>query len=184
MSSSIAARILLRSRNGLHHSVRRIPTSHARRSLSAVTNQSSSSEGNNGLVAALVTAAAAAGVVWTLVNTRDDLTTECDTKASIASAFSIPSLSTAAQAEPRRFMTMQPRNVMLHRMRSNRARGLNDKYQVDWKIVLGEGAYGSVHPARLASTGEKVRRRRNKLAQKIPNNLQKESPSRETVDAS
>lgn len=51
----------------------------------------------------------------------------------------------------------EPRNVMLHRMRSMRGRGLNEKYNVDWKQVLGEGAYGSVHPARLAATGEKVR---------------------------
>ena len=46
---------------------------------------------------------------------------------------------------------------MLHRMRSGAGRSLNDKYKVDWKTVLGEGAYGSVHPARLAATGEKVR---------------------------
>ena len=52
--------------------------------------------------------------------------------------------------------TMQPRNVMLHRMRSLKGRGLNDKYNVDWKTVMGEGAYGSVHPARVALTGEKV----------------------------
>ena len=45
---------------------------------------------------------------------------------------------------------------MLHRMRSMRARDLSEKYRVDWKNVLGEGAYGSVHPARLAATGEKV----------------------------
>jgi hypothetical protein len=32
------------------------------------------------------------------------------------------------------------RNVMLHRMRSLRARSLTDKYMVDWKKVLGEGA--------------------------------------------
>eukprot|EP00977_Amphora_coffeiformis_P004490 scaffold965_cov158-Amphora_coffeaeformis.AAC.14 len=35
---------------------------------------------------------------------------------------------------------------------------MSQKYTVDWKVVLGEGAYGSVHPARLAATGEKVRR--------------------------
>jgi hypothetical protein len=50
----------------------------------------------------------------------------------------------------------QPRNVMVHRLRSYRGRGLNEKYNVEWKKVLGEGAYGSVHPARLAATGEKV----------------------------
>jgi hypothetical protein len=34
---------------------------------------------------------------------------------------------------------------------------LDEKYKVEWEKVLGEGAYGSVHPARLAATGEKVR---------------------------
>lgn len=53
--------------------------------------------------------------------------------------------------------TSQPRNVMIHRMRSLKGRGLNEKYRVDWHTVLGEGAYGSVHPARVAATGEKVR---------------------------
>jgi len=48
------------------------------------------------------------------------------------------------------------RNVMLHRMRSLRARDLSEKYRVDWRTVLGEGAYGSVHPARHSATGEKV----------------------------
>ena len=33
---------------------------------------------------------------------------------------------------------------------------LEEKYNIEWDIVLGEGAYGSVHPARLAATGEKV----------------------------
>ena len=50
----------------------------------------------------------------------------------------------------------KPKNVMLHRLRSVRGRGLTDKYMVDWTTVLGEGAYGSVHPARLRATGEKV----------------------------
>jgi len=49
-----------------------------------------------------------------------------------------------------------PRNVMLQNRRSVRGRSLTDKYNVDWKTVLGEGAYGSVHPARHAATGEKV----------------------------
>lgn len=50
----------------------------------------------------------------------------------------------------------QPRNVMISRMRSVAGRGLHEKYKVEWNTVLGEGAYGSVHPARLALTGEKV----------------------------
>ena len=74
---------------------------------------------------------------------------------------------TTTTAEPRKYMTNrspgilqnQPRNVMpLHRMTSTAGRGLKDKYKVDWKTVLGEGAYGSVHPARVAKTGEKVRK--------------------------
>jgi hypothetical protein len=63
----------------------------------------------------------------------------------------LPQTGSTTACEPR-----QPRNVMLHSMRSVRGRGLHDKYNVDWKIVVGEGAYGSVHPARLAATGEKV----------------------------
>lgn len=50
----------------------------------------------------------------------------------------------------------EPRNVMLRRLRSLRGRNLSDKYNVDWNTCLGEGAYGSVHPARHATTGEKV----------------------------
>eukprot|EP00559_Dactyliosolen_fragilissimus_P008991 CAMPEP_0184864116 /NCGR_PEP_ID=MMETSP0580-20130426/13857_1 /TAXON_ID=1118495 /ORGANISM="Dactyliosolen fragilissimus" /LENGTH=766 /DNA_ID=CAMNT_0027362771 /DNA_START=386 /DNA_END=2687 /DNA_ORIENTATION=- len=41
-------------------------------------------------------------------------------------------------------------------MRSLRSRNLKEKYNVDWATVLGEGAYGSVYPARLVATGEKV----------------------------
>lgn len=59
-----------------------------------------------------------------------------------------------AMAEPRR--RKGARNVMLHRKRSKAGRDLHSKYKVDWKTVLGEGAYGSVYPARLAATGEKV----------------------------
>lgn len=50
----------------------------------------------------------------------------------------------------------EPRNVMLQHMRSLKGRSLNDKYNIDWEVILGEGAYGSVHPARLSATGEKV----------------------------
>jgi Protein kinase domain len=53
-------------------------------------------------------------------------------------------------------LTPGAKNIMLHRMRSTRGRSLNDKYNIDWTVRLGEGAYGSVHPARLRATGEKV----------------------------
>lgn len=56
----------------------------------------------------------------------------------------------------RRSFTQQPRNVNIPRLRSMRGRNLNDKYKVEWDQVMGEGAYGSVHPARVAATGTKV----------------------------
>jgi serine/threonine protein kinase len=83
---------------------------------------------------------------------------EAAAKKENASESSSSSDQTVTSCEPRRInsVDLQPRNVMLHRMRSVKGRGLNDKYKVDWDIVLGEGAYGYVHPARLAVTGEKV----------------------------
>jgi hypothetical protein len=63
----------------------------------------------------------------------------------------------ASEAEWIHQPVSQPFNVSrLRRMRSLPATSLSDKYLVDWTQTLGEGAYGSVHPARLASTGEKV----------------------------
>ena len=56
-----------------------------------------------------------------------------------------------------RKLSKQAQNVMIHSRRSLRARTLDDKYNIDWETVIGEGAYGSVHPGRLAATGEKVR---------------------------
>jgi serine/threonine protein kinase len=83
---------------------------------------------------------------------------ESSVKKRNASESSSSSDQSVTSCEPRRInsVDLQPRNVMLHRMRSVKGRGLNDKYKVDWDIVLGEGAYGYVHPARLAVTGEKV----------------------------
>jgi hypothetical protein len=45
---------------------------------------------------------------------------------------------------------------MLHRLRSVKARSLQDKYDINWEVVLGEGAYGAVYPGKLRSTGEKA----------------------------
>jgi hypothetical protein len=120
--------------------------------MSTSTN-SQQSDSSKDVVAAALASAVAAGALFTIADTKDQ--SACDTTAS----FSLHSIT--AEAEPRRFMSarQQPRNVMLHRMRSGAGRGLNDKYNVDWNTNLGEGAYGSVHPARLAATGEKVRRK-------------------------
>ena len=48
-------------------------------------------------------------------------------------------------AVKRLFEKDKARNVMLHRMRSVRGRDLSEKYNVDWRNVLGEGAYGYVY---------------------------------------
>eukprot|EP00581_Thalassiosira_minuscula_P011566 CAMPEP_0183713244 /NCGR_PEP_ID=MMETSP0737-20130205/8139_1 /TAXON_ID=385413 /ORGANISM="Thalassiosira miniscula, Strain CCMP1093" /LENGTH=908 /DNA_ID=CAMNT_0025941997 /DNA_START=158 /DNA_END=2884 /DNA_ORIENTATION=+ len=55
------------------------------------------------------------------------------------------------------------KSLLQHRQtRSERKRSetkdvdMNEKYDVDFTTVLGEGAYGRVHPATLVETGEKV----------------------------
>ena len=61
------------------------------------------------------------------------------------------------QTEARRKLSINnPKAANLSRFHSLNDRGMSHKYKVDWQTVLGEGAYGSVHPARLAATGEKV----------------------------
>lgn len=69
----------------------------------------------------------------------------------LATATGLAAVATAAaQCEPSRPSKLN---------RTNSLRGgipLEEKYNIEWHIVLGEGAYGSVHPARLAATGEKV----------------------------
>jgi serine/threonine protein kinase len=64
--------------------------------------------------------------------------------------------SCQAEQQQKQREDQAPRNVMVSRLRSIRGRSLASKYNVDWMTVLGEGAYGSVYPARLAATGEKV----------------------------
>jgi hypothetical protein len=76
---------------------------------------------------------------------------DCETKNQATSHWNSP-------GTVKDFMSKsgQPRNVMLHRMRSARARNLEEKYDIAWDTKLGEGAYGSVYPGRLSATGEKV----------------------------
>lgn len=76
--------------------------------------------------------------------------------AAIEDPYPVPPLPNNTAYEPRKVGGPQPQNVMLHRMRSMKGRGLTEKYQIDWDTVLGEGAYGQVYPARVAATGEKV----------------------------
>lgn len=67
-----------------------------------------------------------------LVGTASALTSR-DNEKELGSFATTSFLGTLTLSEPMR----QPRNVMLHRMRSAAGRGLNDKYKVDWNIKLG-----------------------------------------------
>ena len=150
MNSSVAARTLIRSRSCLLRSIRDHHLQRKARVLSTAADARKTDSPRDVFAGALALVIAG-GALTTLSNTPDE--SACDMKAKIA----LPSSLVAAQAEPRRSVSLQqPRNVMLHRMRSGAGRTLTDRYKVDWKTVLGEGAYGSVHPARLAATGEKV----------------------------
>lgn len=134
-------------------------------------SSSSGPETSNNISCDHTFTAAAAAAVMTLTflsiskNERDSRShlvsqpCQCDTitKGSSSLTFDQSQKSTStAISEKGKVKKNQPRNVMVHRLRSLRGRSLNEKYNVDWKEVLGEGAYGSVHPARLAATGEKV----------------------------
>jgi hypothetical protein len=82
----------------------------------------------------------------------------CDAKNQTTSQWNSPEI-----VKDFRSKSAQPRNVMLHRMRSSRARNLEEKYDIAWDTKLGEGAYGSVYPGRLSATGEKVSRFKENL---------------------
>lgn len=120
-----------------------------------------------GAAAMTATAAAAAAVAYTSLEASEPTAHDGDasaasiaslhTRMSLAQATSLaksPSDNDDSLSVPS--SSPSPRNVMLHRMRSLNGRSLTAKYKVDWQTVLGEGAYGSVHPARLRATGEKV----------------------------
>lgn len=142
---------------------------HGRRNLAAASTTTASAD--DGSFRRYASAAAAAAVLSAVALSRiqmqekearcDALGTASPFSLSATTASSGPSLSSkVASAEPLRrqsFLAKGPRNVMLHRMRSVRARNMGEKYNVDWNNTLGEGAYGSVYPARVAATGEKVR---------------------------
>jgi len=106
-------------------------------------NGGNSGNGNNRNYEVLLSSAMAVSVMTAL--RAESHYSECQSNTTPITATKSEDISKAP-----------PRNVTAHRMRSLRARNLDDKYKVDWKTVLGEGAYGSVHPARVANTGEKV----------------------------
>jgi len=104
----------------------------------------------------------AALVAFTTTTTKNDCcapralsdsTAKCDGSTSVISpASEAATLGNSKSLRP----NDKPRSVMLHRLRSVKARSLQDKYDINWEVVLGEGAYGAVYPGKLRSTGEKA----------------------------
>lgn len=133
----LATTILKRYNQGLYHVYKatrqQMP---AMRTLSSISKEQKSrrEDGQSSYVGFAI----AGSLLYSLANTKNN------------------SFENTTRNEPRRFGRNEARNVGLARMRSTAGRNLTSKYKVDWKTVLGEGAYGSVHPARLANTGEKV----------------------------
>jgi hypothetical protein len=124
------------------------------------------------VMAAVAAVTLGAGALWQQAGQKPD---KEKSHIHVGSSFQSPATATPfthnlrildhatyrTEAEPRRKSSVHSSrrhslNVMLTRMKSVSGRGLNEKYKVDWNTVLGEGAFGSVHPARLALTGEKV----------------------------
>lgn len=137
---------LCRSRNNARPFLREIATAAKQK-----TTEDASFE------AAAVGAIVAAGclMIYSKSALRNESSAEGFQEQSLP--YVLPQFTTKAESlQSLRFNQNEARNVMLHRKRSAAGRDLHTKYKVDWKTVLGEGAYGSVYPARLACTGEKV----------------------------
>jgi hypothetical protein len=120
------------------------------REISSASKQKKSSDSEVAMAAAIAAAAAGCVVIYSMSAMGNESTLSLDSRSS----YILPQYK--ARAEALRVNKNGARNVMLNRLRSAAGRDLHSKYNVDWKTVLGEGAYGSVHPARLACTGEKV----------------------------
>ncbi len=107
---------------------RRLLSMAAKSSQSQLQNRSETTSDSSSMlnVFAIASAMILAGTAST-VHLQADRNSEKDTDHVALMASSIQ------MNEPVR----QPRNVMLHRMRSEAGRGLNDKYNVDWSKVLG-----------------------------------------------
>lgn len=123
------------------------------------TSSSKSGDGHDQWNALFLTVAIAACAAITAKSDNSSLASpdsavvKCDASTTvIAPASEAATLGNSKKMSP----NDKPRNVMLHRLRSIKARSLQDKYDINWDVVLGEGAYGAVYPGKLRSTGEKV----------------------------
>eukprot|EP00586_Coscinodiscus_wailesii_P013408 CAMPEP_0172512878 /NCGR_PEP_ID=MMETSP1066-20121228/247823_1 /TAXON_ID=671091 /ORGANISM="Coscinodiscus wailesii, Strain CCMP2513" /LENGTH=855 /DNA_ID=CAMNT_0013292863 /DNA_START=105 /DNA_END=2672 /DNA_ORIENTATION=- len=134
---------------------KRISRNTTTRSLSTCSSSRTSYYNNSDTLTLLIAASAVASTVVTTAQQSSGTDDNSNQNTNITKTETISATAPHTGWDPSNFQT-HPKNVMLHRMRSIRARNMDEKYNVDWQKVLGEGAYGSVHAARLAATNEKV----------------------------
>ena len=122
---------------------------------------------------ALASASAAVALLLTIVDDEDNnnnnnnntVRTRCEFYSPPFQRLSRhPESDETPPFEPWRQSPMSPSSSLLHRYSKDKNGKnkkddnlpMNKKYNIDWSNVLGEGAYGKVHLARVAATGEKV----------------------------
>ena len=151
--SRILSKALVRGRKCAREAIR-TPNVRNRRELSSLNRRirdlDQDSSSSSYIAAAVAAIAAASGALLSASET--DASALLSHRIQAMAAGEGSRASQTADAE-----SWEAKNVMLQRMRSAEGRGMNDKYAVEWDTVIGEGAYGSVHPARLRVTGENVR---------------------------
>ena len=112
MSLNRAAKVLARTRREIQRSKTRTSAFESSRALSCGCNVRRTEDSTPDIFTAALVATAAAGTLCSASCTREN--SACDAKRNFT-----PFQPLTSKAEPRRFKTMhQPRNVMLHRMRS------------------------------------------------------------------
>jgi hypothetical protein len=122
-------------------------------------------DGNSGGKKSWLAALASAAAV-TLLNAVDDGETNIRTRCDYSPFQRLSRKLDAEDApfEPWRQSPTAPQSSSLLHIYSKDENGknhkddipMNKKYSIDWSHVLGEGAYGKVHLARVIGTGEKV----------------------------
>lgn len=134
------------------------------RSMSTHVDSSSSlTDGNNNIAFLALASALASGSAWIYSRPHAE---QSEDEIHPFQVVACQGAQTAIQNNTK--PNMPAKNIMLHRLRSVRARDMIDKYEILWDRVLGEGAYGSVHPAYDINTGEKVALK--KISKRYTNN--------------
>ncbi|KAL7525461.1 hypothetical protein ACHAXR_001014, partial [Thalassiosira sp. AJA248-18] len=97
--------------------------------------------------------------IETLLPPRTHRVTQCSCEGLYQRLSKRPNNGAAAFGPWQSVTSARSRKSLLHRQPNHgkeRDMDMNEKYDIDFNTVLGEGAYGRVHPARLVETGENV----------------------------